>query len=218
MSKTVDPDVGSSRTVRGDRRALSKGERQRQTILTTLAELLERRPIGELTVNEISSAAGVQRSGFYFYFESKYAPLAVLAADIWSELMERAESFVRHDGEDVDDFLDRVQEATSQEWRKHSAVLIASIQAIPHDDQLSSMWRTRHEHVATILAAQVLKDRDQGLATPVTDDVPTLVSTLLEMTTHMFYKDRLEKRSRAQSVQSFSALRAIWLASAWGRH
>ncbi|OKH73780.1 TetR family transcriptional regulator [Mycobacterium sp. SWH-M1] len=214
----VDRDLAHSGGVRGDRRAPSKGERQRQAILTALAELLETRPIGDLTVNEIASAAGVLRSGYYFYFESKYSPLAVLAADIWSELMEFTESFVRHENESVDNFLDRVQSATEQEWRTHSAVLIASIQAIPHDEQLATMWRTRNEHVAATLTSQLLKDRDEGLAAPVTDDVAGLVSTLLEMTTHIYYRDRLEKCAPAQTERSLSVVRKIWLASAWGRH
>jgi AcrR family transcriptional regulator len=91
------------------RQVTGRGELQRQRILTTLAELLESRSINDLAVNEISSAAGVKRSGYYSYFSSKYAPLAVLAADIWSETVERAASFVRHDNERVNNFLDRVQ-------------------------------------------------------------------------------------------------------------
>ncbi|KQY01301.1 TetR family transcriptional regulator [Mycobacterium sp. Root135] len=203
--------------VAGDRRAPSKGERQRQVILTTLAELLEARPVGELTVNEIASAAGVLRSGYYFYFDSKFAPLAVLAADIWSEFEERAMSFVRFDTETVEQYLDRVQAATAEEWRTHSAVLIASVQAIPEDEQLAAMWRARNQHLADVLTAQVLKDREQGLASPASPDVPGLVAALLEMTMHMLYQDRLAKCPPEQTGRSMSAVRAIWLASVWGR-
>jgi AcrR family transcriptional regulator len=217
MSKTPARSVRKTTTVLGDRRAPSKGERQRQAILTTLAELLETRSIGEITVNDIALAAGVQRSGFYFYFDSKFAPLAVLASEIWSELMERAESFVRNDGESVGDYFDRVYTVTAEEWRTHSAVLIASIHAIPQDEQLAAMWRTRNEHVADILTTQILRDRDQGLASPALPDVPGLVSTLLEMTMHIFYRDQLEKCTPEQAERSFTALRAIWLAATWGQ-
>ncbi|QZT65625.1 TetR/AcrR family transcriptional regulator [Mycolicibacterium austroafricanum] len=196
---------------------MSKGERQRRVILNTVAKLLETRPIGELTVNEIASAAGVLRSGFYFYFDSKFAPLAVLASEIWSELIERAESFVRNDGETVGDYFDRVYAVTAEEWRTHSAVLIASVHAIPQDEQLATMWRTRNEHVADILTKQILRDRGQGLASPVSPDVPGLVSTLLEMTMHIFYRDRLDKSAPEQAERSYAALRAIWLAAAWGQ-
>lgn len=217
MSKS--PGRGDRKTapVDGDRRSSTKGERQRQTILDALSELLETRHIAELSVNEIASAAGVQRSGFYFYFDSKFAPLAVLAAEIWAELMDRAESFVRYDNETVHEYLDRVQAATAYEWETHSAVLIASIHAIPHDEQLATMWRTHNDHLAKILTTQVLKDRESGLASPVSPDVPGLVSALLEMTMHMFYRDRLEKCTAEQRERSFAALGAIWLASIWGQ-
>ncbi|KLO39325.1 TetR family transcriptional regulator [Mycobacterium nebraskense] len=217
MSKNPARVEQKTTPVLGDRRAPSKGERQRQTILTTLSELLETRPIGELSVNEIASAAGVLRSGFYFYFDSKFAPLAVLASEIWSELMERAESFVRNDSETVNDYLGRVQAVTAEVWRTHAAVLIASFEAMPHDEQLTTMYHERTEHLADIVSTQVLKDRDQGLASPVSADVPGLVSALLEMTMHMFYRDRLEKCTPEQTERSFSALRAIWLASVWGQ-
>jgi len=186
--------------------------------LTTLAELLETRPIGELTVNEIASAAGVLRSGYYFYFDSKFAPLAVLAANIWSEFEERAVSFVRFDTETVEQYLDRVQAATAEEWLTHSAVLIAAVQAIPEDEQLATMMRARNQHLADVLTAQVLKDREQGLASPASPDVPGLVAALLEMTMHMLYQDRLEKCPPERTERSMSAVRAIWLASVWGWH
>lgn len=203
--------------VAGDRRLPGKGERQRRAILTALAELLEERPIGELNVNEIAAAAGVQRSGYYFYFDSKFAPLAVLASEIWSEWIERAESLVRHDGETVGDYFDRVHAVTAEEWNTHSAVLIALTQATPQDEQLATMWRTLNEQVAEIVTKQVLHDRDRGLASPSSPDVPGLVSNLLEMTMYVFYRDWLQKGSREQAERSYTALRAIWLASVWGQ-
>jgi len=200
----------------GDRRMPSKGERQRRAILDSLAELLATRPIGELTVGDIAAAAGVRRSGYYFYFESKYTALAVITAEIWSELMDRAEAFVRFDNESVADFLLRTASTAVDVWHTHDAVLVASVQAIPLDKQLADMWRTWNERLAAILTEQVLKDREQGLANPVTEDVPDLIATLLEMTMHMFYNDRLHKAAPEDTQRMLATVQAIWLASAWG--
>ena len=38
-------------------------------------------PFADLSVSTISERAGVARSGFYFYFDSKYAVLALILAD-----------------------------------------------------------------------------------------------------------------------------------------
>ncbi len=203
-------------TLVGDRRAPSKGERQRQAILDSLAELLVTRPIGDLTVGEIASAAGVRRSGYYFYFESKYTALAVVTSEIWSELMDRVQLFSRAENETAADFVRRTSSAAVEVWHAHDAVLIASIQAIPLDEQIASMWRVWNERLARILTEQIRTDIETGLARPVSPDVSVVVSTLLEMTLHMFYKDRLDKCSEQQTQRMLDTVSSIWLASVWG--
>ena len=51
----------------------SRGDRQRDAIVTAVRELLQERSFADLSVSTISERAGVARSGFYFYFDSKYA-------------------------------------------------------------------------------------------------------------------------------------------------
>src|SRR5687768_11314508 len=53
----------------------SRGDRQRDAIVTAVRELLQERSFADLSVSTISERAGVARSGFYFYFDSKYAVL-----------------------------------------------------------------------------------------------------------------------------------------------
>ena len=57
----------------------SRGDRQRDAIVTAVRELLHERPFADLSVSTISERAGVARSGFYFYFDSKYDVLAVIS-------------------------------------------------------------------------------------------------------------------------------------------
>lgn len=215
-SGSVREAASGETTLLGDRRMPTKGERQRQAILSSLTTLLATRPIGDLSVGEIAAEAGVRRSGYYFYFESKYTALAIITSEIWSELMDRARSFVRFEDETVADFLDRTAGTAVETWHAHDAVLVASIQAIPLDEQLASMWKTWNERLAAILTAQVLKDQERGLAHPVAADLPALISTLLEMTMHMFYEDRLNNCTEIQTRKMLDTVRAIWLASAWG--
>ena len=59
----------------------SRGDRQRDAIVAAVRELLQERTFADLSVSTISERAGVARSGFYFYFDSKYAVLAVMLAD-----------------------------------------------------------------------------------------------------------------------------------------
>jgi AcrR family transcriptional regulator len=200
----------------GDRRTPSRGESQRRAILDALATLLATRPIGDLTVGEIADAAGVLRSGYYFYFESKYSALAVATAEAWSELMAHASSFARLNNESPAESLTRSLRTAIAAWHEHEALLVASIQAIPLDMQLAQLWRDWNERLASLLTALVMADREIGAARPVSTDVPGLVATLLEMTLHMFYQDRLNKHDAQQTEHMLEKIRAIWLASAWG--
>ena len=58
-----------------------RGDKHRQAILAAVRALLEERPFSELSVSTISQRAGVARSGFYFYFESKYSVLAQILTE-----------------------------------------------------------------------------------------------------------------------------------------
>src|ERR1700676_2314809 len=66
----------------------SRGDRQRDAIVSAVRELLQERSFADLSVSTISERAGVARSGFYFYFDSKYAVLAVILADA-GELLDK---------------------------------------------------------------------------------------------------------------------------------
>lgn len=200
----------------GDRHMPTKGERQRHAILAALPQLLAHRSIDELTVGEIAEAAGVRRSGFYFYFESKYTALAVATSDIWSEVMDRASAFTRLDNESPSEFLARLEDVAIEAWHTHEAVLVASVRAIPVDAQLAGMWSRWNALLSDTVVAQLLKDQEQGLANPSAADVPLLVANLVEMTIHLFYQDRVNKCDAAETARMLVVMRAIWLASAWG--
>src|SRR5262249_49910493 len=65
----------------------SRGDRQRDAIVAAVRELLQERSFADLSVSTLRERAGGARSGFYFYFDSKYAVLALILADD-SELLD----------------------------------------------------------------------------------------------------------------------------------
>ncbi|MCX6479328.1 MAG: TetR/AcrR family transcriptional regulator, partial [Mycobacterium sp.] len=86
-----------------------RGDRQRHAIVTAVRELLQEKPFAELSVSSISDRAGVARSGFYFYFDSKYAVLAYILGEVASELEELTGDFApRSDGETPAQFAKRM--------------------------------------------------------------------------------------------------------------
>ncbi|MFC3501615.1 TetR/AcrR family transcriptional regulator [Micromonospora krabiensis] len=63
------------------RRRPTKGDQRERALLDAARELLRHKPLAQLTIDEVAAAAGITRSGFYFYFESKQALLAQLYAE-----------------------------------------------------------------------------------------------------------------------------------------
>ncbi len=202
----------------GDRRSASptKGERQRRALLDGFAELLAIRPLEDIGVLEIAREAGVGRSAFYAYFDSKYAALAVLTSEAWSIYADQEDVFVRREGEQPRMFLDRTGNAAFQVWKDHAAVLVASIQAIPVDTQIASMWELWDNRLVVALAEQLEGDVRDGLARPVTQDVTRLIKDLNQMMQHAFYRNRARGDDEEETQRMIESLRAIWLAAAWG--
>ncbi|WP_033338782.1 TetR/AcrR family transcriptional regulator [Catenuloplanes japonicus] len=60
------------------RRAPTKGDQREQALVDAARAVFRDKSISQVTVDELAGAAGIARSGFYFYFESKQALLAAL--------------------------------------------------------------------------------------------------------------------------------------------
>lgn len=196
---------------------MRKGDAQRDAIVRAMTRLLEQKRFGDLSVADITAEAGVTRSGFYFYFESKYAALEFASATLWSELVEVTGSYIRPDGESVSDFVCRVLNDALHIWLSHEALLIASVQALPLNDKLAGTWRDQVARIADLITQQVERNRASGQVTPALDDVPGLVRRLCEVTMYMLYQDRSERATAAASQETVDVLKHIWLAAIGAR-
>lgn len=182
-----------------------------------MTRLLEHKRFGDLSVADITTEAGVTRSGFYFYFESKYAALGFASAETWSEFVDITGSYVRPDGESVSDYVDRVLKDALRIWRSHEALLIASVEALPLNKELARTWRDQIARITDLVSQQVERDRATGLVTPVLDDVPGLVRRLGEATMYLLYQDRSDGAGAAASAETVEVLKHIWLAAMGAR-
>ncbi|UWZ43126.1 TetR/AcrR family transcriptional regulator [Dactylosporangium matsuzakiense] len=60
------------------RRAPTKGDQREQALVEAARDVFREKSISQVTIDDLAGAAGIARSGFYFYFESKQALLAAL--------------------------------------------------------------------------------------------------------------------------------------------
>ena len=154
----------------------SRGDRQRDAIITAVRDLLEQRSFADLSVSTISERAGVARSGFYFYFDSKYAVLAVIVAEAMEELDKLTHDFApREPGEAPSDFAKRMVGNAAMVFSTNDPIMRACTLARNTDAQIREIMDDFADTVIDKIVGLV--EQDAG-ARPVSDDLPALVRSL----------------------------------------
>jgi len=82
------------------RRAPTKGDQREQALIDAARAVFRDKSIGQVTIDELAGAAGIARSGFYFYFESKQALLAALVDQRLAEADLEMAEWLASDGLD----------------------------------------------------------------------------------------------------------------------
>ncbi|MBG0562820.1 TetR/AcrR family transcriptional regulator [Actinoplanes aureus] len=147
----------------GRRRGPSKGDRREQAILDTARTLLARKPLAEITIDELAAGAEISRSSFYFYFDSKLAVVVALLHGLAGELDADAGPWLDGTGPD-EPALRRSLTALAAIWRTHGRLLAGALAAAPGCPPIGE-WRNslRAAHVSR-LAARIERERAAGLA------------------------------------------------------
>ncbi|WP_433088437.1 TetR/AcrR family transcriptional regulator [Dactylosporangium sp. CA-052675] len=82
------------------RRAPTKGDQREQALVDAARDVFRDKPISQVTIDDLAGAAGIARSGFYFYFESKQALLAALVDQRLAEADLEMAEWLASDGLD----------------------------------------------------------------------------------------------------------------------
>src|SRR5215213_4492390 len=192
----------------------SRGDRQREAIVTAVRELLQERSFADLSVSTISERAGVARSGFYFYFDSKYAVLAVILADASELLDSLTHHFAsREPGETPATFAKRMVGSAAAVYANADPVLSACAVARNTDAQIREMMDDFYDGIIDKLIALLEQDSE---ARPISDDLPALVRTLAATTTMTLTHDSTFVGRGDDPERAVDALERLWISAIWG--
>ncbi|TSD93618.1 hypothetical protein FOS14_22430 [Skermania sp. ID1734] len=100
-------------------------------------------------------------------------------------------------------------------WQRHAPLLDACLQARPSDPQLRELWDRFVSQLSDKLAAFIARLRDAGRVDPASRDIPALTHALVGMTVWALYEQRMA-RTPLPPDRLMNAIRAIWIAAAWG--
>ncbi|HET9875496.1 MAG TPA: TetR/AcrR family transcriptional regulator [Mycobacterium sp.] len=194
-----------------------RGDRQRQAILQAVRELLGQKPFAELSVSTISDRAGVARSGFYFYFDSKYAVLAQILAEAAHELEELTQYFApRGDDESPAAFAKRMVGSAAAVYAHNDPVMSACNVARNTDAEIREILDAQLDAVINQVVGVVTDEINAGTAHPISDDVPALVRTLAVTTAFMLSGDAAYLGPDGDVARGVGVLEALWLNALWG--
>jgi len=194
-----------------------RGDRQRQAILQAVRELVEERPFAELSVSAISTRAGVARSGFYFYFDSKYSVLAQILAEAAEELEELTQFFApRQQGESPEQFAKRMVGSAAAVYAHNDPVMTACNAARYHDVEIRDIIERQFSAVVRQIVSIVEAEVKAGTARPISDDIPTLVRTLAGTTALMLTSDPILVGREGNLDRRVHVLERMWLNALWG--
>ena len=192
----------------------SRGDRQRDAIVTAVRELLQERSFADLSVSTISERAGVARSGFYFYFDSKYAVLAVILADAGELLDQLTHDFApREPGETLEAYAKRMVGSAAAVYANNDPVMTACAVARNTDAQIREMMDDFADGVIAKIVTLVEQDAD---ARPISKDLPALVRTLAATTTMTLIHDSSFVGRGEDPARAVEIVERLWLNALWG--
>ncbi|MFI5507451.1 TetR/AcrR family transcriptional regulator [Mycobacterium sp. NPDC051804] len=192
----------------------SRGDRQRDAIVTAVRELLQERSFADLSVSTISERAGVARSGFYFYFDSKYAVLATIVKDAAELLDDLTHHFApREPGESPAAFAKRMVGSAVTVYANDDPVMTACAAARNTDAEIRDIMDDFYDGVVAKLITLLESDPD---ARPISDDVPALVRTLAAVTSFTLSHDSAFVGRGDEPARAVDIVERLWLSAFWG--
>lgn len=158
-------------------RAPRRGERRRGELLRALRDLLESRPLANISIGDITRAAGATRSAFYFYFPTKAAAVAALLEDMYEALLEASGRWHGVESGRGNDELREGFDAVVGYARAYPRLLVAVFDAVGSDAEVREMWAHWMRELAVRVGDKVARERAAGRAPDGAD--PGAVGTVL---------------------------------------
>ncbi len=194
-----------------------RGDRQRHAIVQAVRELLTEKPFAELSVSTISDRAGVARSGFYFYFDSKYAVLAHILGEVADELEDLTGDFApRGDDETPAVFAKRMIGSAAAVYAHNDPVMSACNIARSTDAEIREILDRYNDLVIDQIVPLVEAEIHNGTAAPVTDDVRGLVRVLVGATAMTLSGESMFSGPDRDVQSAVAVLEKLWLHALWG--
>ncbi|HJC61186.1 MAG TPA: TetR/AcrR family transcriptional regulator [Candidatus Dietzia intestinigallinarum] len=190
-----------------------RGDRRREAILAALDERLRTTPLDDISVADLTDAAGITRSAFYFYFESKAAAVTMLLVVVNTEALKATEMIVHGAGgfrTRVIDALELLTDRVLQNAHIYRALLTARTQHEPTRE----VWDAGRRTMAAPIAEFITAEREACRA-PEGADAALLAEGLIHINETVL--ERLVYEPEGPREQLLATAADMWVRTVYGR-
>jgi AcrR family transcriptional regulator len=207
--------VASSRSSRGRRAARISSDEREAAILRTAEQLLQERPLADISVDDLAAGAGISRPAFYFYFPSKDAVVLTLV----DRLVEGA-------NQAKEGALDRFVADPAAGWRQviqifyevlgaHRAVIRAAMELSATNGEARELRSQVTEGWVQAVTERIEEEHKRGAAT---GELPArdLATALVQMNERAMLAVFAEESPAVSEERLVDVLCEIWLNAIYG--
>lgn len=158
-------------------------DQRRAALLESLADLLQESGLEAIGIADIARRAGVTRSAFYFYFESKHVAVAALMEQVYAGALlatERLRDTTLAPAERVRAMVTTLVAAVEEQQH----LFLAMLEARGRSATVRELWDADRTSFVDLVADVVRSERAAGRA-PEGPDALALATLLLELNDRM---------------------------------
>ncbi len=197
---------------RGRRSARPSGDDRELAILATAEQLLEDRPLADISVDDLAKGAGISRPTFYFYFPSKEAVLLTLLDRVVNEADTALETLIKEPDADRDNMWRTGINVFFETFGSHKAVTRAGQAARGTSAEVRELWSAFMEKWIAYTAAVIDTERGRGAA-PDTLPAQELATALNLMNERTLFASFAAEQPSVPEARVLDTLVHIWVSS-----
>lgn len=134
--------------------------------------LAEDAPFRDLTVDEISSEAGISRSAFYLHFRDKHDLLLAALDQVSADLAQLADGWWQGEGSPAE-LVRRAISGVISVYGEHASLLRIAAEVSTYDEEAREAWLRIIERFIAATSKHIASEQRKGLITGSLDPVAT---------------------------------------------
>jgi AcrR family transcriptional regulator len=201
---------------RGRRATRASGDDRERAILETAEQLLEERPLSEISVDDLAKGAGISRPTFYFYFPSKDAVvLTIIDRLVAAAAGSREQALKTLAAGDPRAGLRQGLEDLYSAFSSRRAVTLAAAELRMTNPEARALWAEVMEGWVADVALVIEAERARGAAPP-GEPARDLAIALVQMNERVQYATFADESPSLEQDRVLDVLVEIWLRAIYG--